>query len=135
MPRLVQFLSRDSNRKLQFEAAWALSKITFGAFNQTRSVVEHGAIPSFVRLLSCGVPEVVEPALWALGNIAVVGPICVIAVDGPNFRDLVLGAGIVKPMMALTRDPNMVNKDTNQPSAQFLQNISWTMSNLCRNKV
>ena len=87
---------------------------------------EHGAVPSFVRLLSCGVPEVVEQAIWALGNIAG---------DGPNFRDLVLTAGIVKPMMALTKDPNMVNKDTNQPSAQFLQNISWTMSNLCRNKV
>ena len=100
MPRLVQFLSRDSNRKLQFEAAWALSKITFGAFNQTRSVVEHGAIPSFVRLLSCGVPEIVEQAIWALGNIAV---------NGPNFRDLVLEAGIVKPMMALIKDPNMVN--------------------------
>ena len=126
MPRLVQFLSRDSNRKLQFEAAWALTNIASGASNQTRSVVEHGAVPSFVRLLSCGVPEVVEQAIWALGNIAG---------DGPNFRDLVLDAGIVKPMMALTRDPNMVNKDTNQPSAQFLQNISWTMSNLCRNKV
>ena len=126
LPRLVQFLSRDSNRKLQFEAAWALTNIASGASNQTRSVVENGAVPSFVRLLSCGVPEVVEQAIWALGNIAG---------DGPNFRDLVLGAGIVKPMMALTRDPNMVNKDTNQPSAQFLQNISWTMSNLCRNKV
>ena len=113
MPRLVQFLSRDSNRKLQFEAAWALSKITFGAFNQTRSVVEHGAIPSFVRLLSCGVPEVVECAIWALGNIAV---------DGPNFRDLVLEAGIVKPMMALIKDPNMVN---------IIGDISRTLWELC----
>ena len=87
MPRLVQFLSRDSNRKLQFEAAWALTNIASGASNQARSVVEHGAVPSFVRLLSCGVPEVVEQAIWALGNIAG---------NGPNFRDLVLGAGIVK---------------------------------------
>ena len=126
MPRLVQFLSRDSNRKLQFEAAWALTNISCGASNQTRSVVEHGAVPSFVRLLSCGVPEIVEQTIWALGNIAG---------DGPNFRNLVLRAGIVKPLIALPRDPNMVNKDTNQPSAQFLQNISWLMSNLCRNTV
>ena len=120
MPRLVQFLSRDSNRKLQFEAAWALSKITFGAFNQTRSVVEHGAIPSFVRLLSCGVPEIVEQAIWALGNIAV---------NGPNFRDLVLEAGIVKPMMALIKDPNMVNiiGDTRLT----LLGISRTLWGLC----
>ena len=125
MPRLVQFLSRDSNRKLQFEAAWVLSGIASGDSNQTSSVVEHGAVPSLVRLLSCGVPEVVAKAIWALSNIAG---------DGPNFRDLVLDAGIVKPMLALTRDPNMVNKKTNQ-RYRILQNIAWTMSNLCLPKV
>ena len=122
MPRLVHFLSRDSNRKLQFEAAWALSKITFGAFNQTRSVVEHGAIPSFVRLLSCGVPEVVEGAIWALGNIAV---------NGPNFRDLVLEAGIVKPMMALIKDPNMVNIIGDTYVWGISMGISRTLWELC----
>ena len=125
MPRLVEFLSRDSNRMLQFEAAWVLCDIAGGNSNQTRCVVEHGAVPSFVRLLSCGVPEIVAEAIWALGNIAA---------DGPSFRDLVLDAGIVKPMLALTRDPNMVNKKTNQ-RYRILQNIAWTMSNLCLPKV
>ena len=116
---MVSFLSRDKNRKLQFEAAWALTNIASGHSSQTRAVVEQGAVPSFVRLLSCGVPEVVEQAVWALGNIAG---------DGPDLRDMVLDAGIIAPMKELTLPKH-------NPSIPFLQNISWTMSNLCRNKV
>ena len=116
---MVSFLSRDTNRKLQLEAAWALTNIASGHSSQTRAVVEQGAVPSFVRLLSCGVPEVVEQAVWALGNIAG---------DGPDLRDMVLDAGIIAPMKELTLPKH-------NPSIPFLQNISWTMLNLCRHKV
>ena len=118
LPRLVSFLSRDDDRKLQFEAAWALTNIASGASHQTTAVVKQNAVPAFVRLLSCHVPEVVEQAVWALGNIAG---------DGPNFRDIVLDSGVVEPLAMLIEDTNV--------SVAFLQNISWTMSNLCRNKV
>jgi len=117
LPRLVAFLERDDDRKLQFEAAWALTNIASGASHQTSAVVKENAIPSFVRLLSCQVPEVVEQAVWALGNIAG---------DGPIYRDQVLKAGVVNPLTSLINDQNA--------SVPFLQNISWTMSNLCRNK-
>lgn len=118
LPTLVTFLQRDDNRKLQFEAAWALTNIASGASHQTAAVVSHGAVPSFVRLLHCTVPEVVEQAVWALGNIAG---------DGAPFRDQVLAAGVIEPLVKII--------DNTQASVPFLQNISWTMSNLCRNKV
>ena len=41
-------------------------------------MVKEKAVPAFVRLLTCGVPEVVEQAVWALGNIAG---------DGTDFRE------------------------------------------------
>ena len=40
---------------------------------------------------------VVEQAVWALGNIAG---------DGPDFRNLVLEAGVIEPLIELTHPNN-----------------------------
>jgi importin subunit alpha-1 len=52
VPRLVQLLNNSGFPKLQFEAAWALTNIASGTSEQTAVLINCGALPLFVQLLS-----------------------------------------------------------------------------------
>eukprot|EP00418_Pyrodinium_bahamense_P091542 CAMPEP_0179049322 /NCGR_PEP_ID=MMETSP0796-20121207/20153_1 /TAXON_ID=73915 /ORGANISM="Pyrodinium bahamense, Strain pbaha01" /LENGTH=540 /DNA_ID=CAMNT_0020745795 /DNA_START=62 /DNA_END=1684 /DNA_ORIENTATION=+ len=116
VPRFVQFLREAGRPDLQFEAAWVLTNIASGTAEQTRVVVEMGALPIFVGLLGSPNDDVREQAVWALGNIAG---------DSPNFRDLVLQSGGLNPVMTVLSTSEKVS---------MMRNATWTLSNFCRGK-
>ncbi|XP_061455794.1 importin subunit alpha-8 isoform X2 [Rhineura floridana] len=116
IPKLVEFLYRHDAPNLQFEAAWALTNIASGTSDQTRAVVEANAIQGLVVILSSPHMHICEQAVWALGNIAG---------DGPMYRDALISFNVIPPLLSLVAPPTPVG---------FLRNITWTLSNLCRNK-
>jgi hypothetical protein len=55
---------------VQVEALWALTNIAAGTTEHTHVLLRHNPVPALVRLLDSSNQEVLEQALWVIGNIA-----------------------------------------------------------------
>jgi importin subunit alpha-6/7 len=116
---LVELLSPPENFSdpaLVFEASWALTNIASTAF--TERIVQHpGTVDKLASLLKHDCPHVREQAGWCLGNIAG---------DKNEFRDMLLqNKSVVDGMIVNLEEPH---------SSSLLQNLCWSVSNLCRGK-
>ena len=114
LPAFVQMLQLNDKPKIQFEAAWALTNIA--STDETKAIVDAGAVPYFSQLLSSPDPEVREQCAWCLGNIAG---------DSAPLRDVVLSSGAMQPLLQNIAQP---------ATTSLFNNCIWALSNFCRGK-
>lgn len=114
VPMFVEFLQRQDSMELQFESAWALTNIA--STDRTKLVVECGAVPYLVQLLSSENADIREQCAWCLGNVAG---------DGADLRNIVMQYGALGPLVQNIMQP---------ASLPLLRNCTWSLSNFCRGK-
>eukprot|EP00968_Pinguiococcus_pyrenoidosus_P024349 scaffold4604_cov257-Pinguiococcus_pyrenoidosus.AAC.5 len=119
IPLLLGWLSLHHCPSVQVEALWALTNVAAGTTEHTHVLIKHGAVPTLVSLLDSSNEEVLEQALWVLGNLAG---------EGVQARDAVLGAGVLTPLVrCLESRPGMLRHGV----LSLLRIGSWALSNLC----
>lgn len=118
LPYLIELVKQDQHPQLKVQATWCITNLATGTSAQTQKLVDKGVIPLFIQLLSKADLDLVEQAVWGLGNIAG---------DGVEFRDIV----IINNTMAL-----YVNlfEQVKQINEKIKEQIIWAASNLCRGK-
>ncbi|KAJ3451982.1 importin subunit alpha [Anaeramoeba flamelloides] len=102
----------------KFESLWIISNLCSGTHEECKYIVDLDAIPLFFNHLSSKDANIVEQAVWALGNV--VG-------DCKEFRDLVLNQpNCFKTIIGLFSIKH-INMD-------IIQNIIWILSTMCSYK-
>ncbi|KAK7939047.1 hypothetical protein WMY93_002373 [Mugilogobius chulae] len=115
IPKFVSFLALSDCPPIQFEASWALTNIASGTSDQTALWWRRGH------------SSLHRPGHLSSQTHQRAG--CVGSGEHCCLRDRVIKHGAVAPLISLLNVPDLndINKD-------YLRNVTWTLSNLCRNK-
>lgn len=114
MPKLIQFAYQNQYPRLQVEAAWVLTNIASGDHSHCKVVVQRGGIELFRALIDNANPQIVDHAVWAVGNIAS---------DCVENRDALLKLGVLPRVI-------QIYEASTSRTGMFL--AAWVMCNLCR---
>ena len=110
---IISLASIEEENKIKFETLWILCNIACGPKTHIEELIKSGAIEVFIRCLDCNTPNIVEHAIWGLGNI--------IAEDQEKFLAVLKHDFIDKILVVIQKFPY----------DYILGVISWTMRNIC----
>jgi hypothetical protein len=110
--RLIDLLG-SPEKDLQKETLWCIINLATGPTNIVKELVTQGVVEKIKTLLMDKDEEVIELAIWSIGNLAG---------DCIENRDMLLGV-----------TPELVALMSKIPTNRW-KNIMWTLSNLCRGK-
>ncbi|KAL9649116.1 hypothetical protein ABK040_008493 [Willaertia magna] len=129
VPYLVNLLRKDvldkwlkkqdriNANSLIFEVCWALTNIASGTGEQTRFVVQFGAVPLLIEWIGSECDDIKEQSIWALANI----------IGALECRDyVVVNFGIVGKLIEVINTPNL--------KISILRASVWALSNCFRGK-
>lgn len=117
VPVLIEMAQDSSELHLRLEATWCLANLVSGNSAQTNTMVQKNIIGLFQTILNDPYPQIVEQAIWGLGNI--IG-------DCVTFRNKVVKAKVLPQLIRLLK------KFKDFPNVK--KNIIWCLSNACRIK-
>ena len=116
--KIIQLMSLDKPETLQFESAWCVLNIASGNSLHVESIIDNDGVNKLLTLFDSPSCDVIDQAIWALGNIAG---------DSIKNRDMLLNTDITNRIL------NYIPK-VMLMSQSALQNVIWTISQLCRGK-
>ncbi|GAX80100.1 hypothetical protein CEUSTIGMA_g7538.t1 [Chlamydomonas eustigma] len=144
VPRLIALLSRKSAR-IQHEAAWAITNICSADHQDCQDVVDQGAVPALVNVLSTSKDsDVLQQVIWALGNIAA---------DSRDMQQAIFDDGVLDPVLQCMQGRHTIHAphaphapSTSSPGQQpdsndeepvdnqtaVTRQAAWLLSNMCR---
>ncbi|KAL6073927.1 hypothetical protein QOT17_004620 [Balamuthia mandrillaris] len=116
LPQLLQAMSLEDQPELRLESCSTLARIaSSGSSSQLQALVQAGALPKLIELLSSSDPQLQESACAVIGSTAKAGE---------GLRDQCLKSGALSALLPLL---------TQRASSLSLQRQAvWTLSNLCR---
>ncbi|KAL3101137.1 hypothetical protein niasHS_001597 [Heterodera schachtii] len=113
---LIDCLQRPSS-ELQLNASWALTNLACGSRQETHRIIASGGVSALMRLLvSSGVSEVRNQAVWALGNLAADCSVC---------REQVRSTGLLQLLVDMLEQPEYQEADARKI-------VIWCLANLLR---
>lgn len=117
LPVLLSLIGRSDFPRLQYEVLWCLTNIASGKTEHVQALIDKGSIPIFISLLGSDQKNIVEQAIWALGNIAG---------EDSYFKGLILREGAIKPLCQILCN--------GEKDSMLARNCAWCITNLLRGK-